>query len=305
MREVLLTTIVYNSEIGDINPELIEVKEHFAAKNTVIGIAESLADNNHIIKVFCDDESYTEKNLNKFNLYLANILYKVVIKEFGKNEMDYFLNDTYFFLKEEEIEEIREICASVMADKGEIKDESMVYCINKKNNIMDKIILCLQQNKEININGFVTFRMKELKGELESMVDKIVERYMAEKEYNEFIKLLKYFVDLQESKIETVNIIIDKEGNYSVKDNQGNNIFDLLLNELCDTKYGGAVSMEDVIISGLITNAPEKILIHGVENCVNTEFIDTIKNVFCERVELFQACKIREKKTIKLNSKNS
>ncbi len=37
---------------------------------------------------------------------------------------------------------------------------------------------------------------------------------MVEKEYNEFIKLLKYFVDVQENKIDEVNIIIDKLGNY-------------------------------------------------------------------------------------------
>ena len=34
---------------------------------------------------------------------------------------------------------------------------------------------------------------------------------MVEKEYNEFIKLLKYFVEIQESKVDEVNILIEEE----------------------------------------------------------------------------------------------
>ncbi len=32
---------------------------------------------------------------------------------------------------------------------------------------------------------------------------------MVDKEYNEFIKLLKYFVEIEESKLDKLNILID------------------------------------------------------------------------------------------------
>ena len=35
---------------------------------------------------------------------------------------------------------------------------------------------------------------------------------LSEKEYNEFIKLLKYFVDIQDCKLEEVNIIVQRNG---------------------------------------------------------------------------------------------
>ena len=291
---LLLMTIVYNDEIQDINKDIMELKQCFYSKHIVIGIVESLMNKNHIIKIFCEDEYYTEKTVNIFNIYLANILYKIVISEFYKNEIEYFLNETYFFLKEEELIEIKSKCIDVMENEGKIADESAVYCINRKNNIIDKIILCLDQNKEINVNGFVRFRMRELISELEGIVDKIVEKYMAEKEYNEFIKLLKYFVDIQESKLDAINIIIEKDGNYIVQDNAGETVLDQLLNELYDTNRSDAVSMEDIIISGLITNSPQKVIIHGLENCLNLEFIETIKNVFCDRVEICDSCKTCE-----------
>lgn len=72
---------------------------------------------------------------------------------------------------------------------------------------MKKIKTCLEENEEINIQGFITFRMKELREDIEEIIDKVVEEYMVEKEYREFVKLLKYFVDIQESKIEKLIFI--------------------------------------------------------------------------------------------------
>ncbi|MBS5824887.1 MAG: putative sporulation protein YtxC, partial [Clostridium argentinense] len=123
-----------------------------------------------------------------------------------------------------------------------------------------------------------------------------------EKEYNEFIKLLKYFVDVQESKINEVNILIDKDGNYVVRDEFENDILSNLVNELYDSRISSKVSSEDLIISGLITSAPKKIVIHCVENSRNKELIETIKNVFGERVQFCNNCSrcIEYKNNIKI-----
>ena len=64
---LLLMTIVYNDEIEDINNEIMEIKKCLDSKNIVIGIVESLMNKNHIIKIFCEDEYYTEKTVNIFN----------------------------------------------------------------------------------------------------------------------------------------------------------------------------------------------------------------------------------------------
>ena len=108
---------------------------------------------------------------------------------------------------------------------------------------------------------------------------------MIEKEYNEFIKLLKYFVDIQDCKLEEVNIIVQRNGSYEVKDSKGLDIFKDFLNEITDIAEEGIINIEDIIISGLITNAPKKIKIYNEEYCINKEFIQTIKSVFGERVE--------------------
>ena len=66
------------------------------------------------------------------------------------------------------------------------------------------------------------------------------------------------------------------------------------------TAEQGAIELniEDILISGLITNAPKNIIVYGKENCTNKEFLDTIENVFEDKVVF---CEYDEKFKIKKN----
>lgn len=291
---MLLLTVVYDKEREDIVDGINNLKEYFKSKNIVIGISESIETNTHFVKIFCEEE-LNDRLHNVFNIHVANIIYNVVIDEFYGKDMMSFLSDTYFFLKYDEIKEIKESSLEILRGEGTIIDDNSIYCINKRNMIIDKIVQCIGENKEININGFMTFRMKELKDDLEGIIDKVVERYMVEKEYNEFIKLLKYFVEIQESKIDLINIEICSDGKYIIRDKSGNDITENLFSDLNDLRYRENTNVEDILISVLITNSPGKIIIHCAENCRNSELIDTIKKVFTDRVEFCDDCKTCKK----------
>lgn len=292
---MLLLTIVYDNSKEDIIQGINEMKKYFHDRNAIVGFSESIEDSTHFLKIFCDDSSFSDKHLNIFNLYMSNILYNVVIDEFYRKEMQGFLSETYFFLKYDEIKEIKKLSLEALKSEGAILNEYMVYFRNRKNSIIQKIMECIEENREINIKGFITFRMKELREDLESIIDKVVESYMVEKEYNEFIKLLKYFVEIQDSKIDKVNILIESDGNYIIQDGNGEDIMDMLFSELSEARYTGTVSIEDLLISGLITNSPNSVVIHGSENCKNSELLDTIKNVFGDRATQCSKCDMCER----------
>ncbi|MGL4850101.1 MAG: sporulation protein YtxC, partial [Clostridium sp.] len=236
----------------------------------------------HIIKVLCDEES--DETHNRVKLYVSNLLYKMVIKDYKKRELFQLIKDTYFFLKQDEILEIEILIMEVLFRENKIEDDLGVFCENKINNIIEKIKECLNENNEMNINGFITFRMRSLREDIEEIIDKIIQKYMVEKEYKEFIKLLKYFVEVGESKIEKVNIIIDDEGKYRIEDEGGLDIFSQFTKDIGNSKIGLDATIEDVIISGLITNAPKEVLVIGMENCRNKEFMKTVEKVFEERL---------------------
>lgn len=297
---MLLLTVVYDKCREDIVERVSEIKKYFNDRNIIVGFSESIENNTHFLKIFCDDNAYNARLTKVFNLYMADILYDIVIEEFYKKEMQNFLTDTYFFLKYDEIKEIKSLSLKALKSQGAITDEYMVYFRNRKNSIIQKIMECIEENKEINIKGFITFRMGELREDLESIIDKVVENYMVEKEYNEFIKLLKYFVDLQDSKIDKINIIIESDGNYLLQDTFGKDVTDILFNDLVEAKFSGAVSIDDMLISSLITNAPKSVVIHGSENCSNKEILDTIKNVFGDRAVFCNKCSMCEKSAPKI-----
>ncbi|WP_368489946.1 putative sporulation protein YtxC [Clostridium sp. BJN0013] len=288
---MLLLTIVYNKERDRIMQGIREIKEYFKHKDILIGIYESIECSTHFLKIFCDRE-FNDKLNNIFDIHVASIIYNIIIDEFCKKDMGAFLSDTYFFLKYEELEEIKKESLKVLRGEMEIRDEDSIYCINKRNDIIDKICGCIDENREINIEGFMTFRMKELLDDLETIIDRVVEKYMAEKEYNEFIKLLKYFIEIQESKMDYLSIIISNDGKYIINNEREEDITDSFFKDLTELKYNANTDLDDILISALITNSPENIVIHCVENCKNKELIDTIKNVFTHRVKFCDDCKI-------------
>ena len=121
--------------------------------------------------------------------------------------------------------------------------------------------------KKLTLKDLLHFSEERIREDIEEIIDKVVEEYMVEKEYKEFVKLLKYFVDIQESKIDKINIYIHEGGGYVLKDGYGNDIFNEFMKELSECKIDTEAKIEDIIISGLITNAPKQVIIHHKENC--------------------------------------
>ncbi len=296
---MLVLQLAYSGEL-DFVEELQELKELLKKKHIIIGVVESLEGKTHVIKVMCDDLNYSDRIGNIINLYISNILYKIVITKYKEKELFEYLTDTYFFLKQDEILEVEEDIMNVLYCEEGVHDSNFIFYCNKTNAIIDKIKECIEENNEININGFITFRMRELRKDIEDVIDKVVEKYMVEKEYREFIRLLKYFVEIQECRVEEINLTVLPSGGYIVTDGYGEDIFPAFLNELSDCKIGIDANVEDIVISGLITNAPQKIVIHKREECKNKEFIETIINVFGERVVFCDGCKLCSKTNIKM-----
>lgn len=292
-------TLVYENEVEDIIDSVNSLKDYFKNKKIEVGICEKIYENTHFLKIYFAKEKFNERYFQIFYLYIANILYREVVKEFYKKNISEFLLDNYFFLTNDEIKEIKNKGVEIFNNETFTMDDKNIFYINRKNEILDKIIDCVKEHKEININGFVTFRMKELEIYLENILEKIVEEYMVEKEYDEFIKLLQYFVNIQESRIDELNIIIDIEGRYVLRDKDGNDITesfmgDIYKNEISNGLING-VNFEDMLISNLITYCPEKIVIHCPENSFNQEIINTISKVFLQKVQFCTNCKMCNK----------
>lgn len=288
---MLLVKIAYKEEhnfIGDIQ----DVKNILKNKGINIGMSELMENDTHFIKVFCDESKYSQEVKSTVLVYITNILYNIIIDNFRHRELLEYLTENYFFLKHDEMVEVDIKINNILKQKEKITGEDSIYAMNRINSIQLAIKEFIEEDDYINIDGYIRFRLKPISKYVEEIVDKVVETFMVEKEYNEFINLLKYFVDIQDSKIDKISIIVKENGGYEVIDSQGNDIFKDFINDLVENKDDKKVNQEDVIISGLITNAPKEICIYNKEMCQNQEFLNTISSVFRERVHFLDVTKI-------------
>lgn len=147
----------------------------------------------------------------------------------------------------------------------------------------------LMDNDVINLEGFVRFRVKEFWHFLQDVVDCAVDEYLVEREYQEFVTLLRYFVELQEPRVEMVNVIIDQPESFRILDSHGDVIqTDYLQGMILEINHN-EFDFEDFLISALITIAPARIVLHL---CQGNRVEQTIISIFGARVYICDNCSI-------------
>lgn len=147
----------------------------------------------------------------------------------------------------------------------------------------------LQENNRLDIEGFIRFRMKDYWNYLSETLDSAVDRYLIAQEYQEFVKLLRYFVDLQEPKMNLVNVIFEDDGGFSFLDETGSPIRIDYLEGIILEVGQNELDYEDLLISALITIAPARIVLHGETSSHVTE---TITSIFAEKVSICSNCSL-------------
>ncbi|NLM13923.1 MAG: hypothetical protein GX209_09290 [Epulopiscium sp.] len=156
--------------------------------------------------------------------------------------------------------------------------------------ILDSLIDFFDDSNEFLLEGFILFRLKDYRERLEMVVNHIVSEYETQKEYKEFLRLLKYFVDVQEMKEEIIHVVGIKEGRFKIYDKDKNDITERCKEEFRQDFSDKEINYDDLLVSTLITIAPRQIIIHHYEAIQNKPLIETISNIFQGKVTLCPKC---------------
>lgn len=238
-----------------------------------------------------------ENNLNGFlyeNIRLAtiNVLADYIISQYETKLLCKILNINYCYFSPTERRDILKIAQKNLNDLDCKNMLNSLYNIRRKNIIIKKLMEYFDSNSEINIDGFVTFRLQDYIKDLENIVEKAVDDYLMEREYNEFIRLLKYFVEVQDPKLEIVHIVASEDNKYVLYDEHQNEITNQCIEDFMNEVTTGEMNYDDLLVSSLITLAPHSVVIHGINNMKNKELLDTIKNVFIGKVISCDDCSL-------------
>lgn len=156
--------------------------------------------------------------------------------------------------------------------------------------IRAKLVEYLEQNNNLLIDGFITFRLQDYRSELCRVLEQAAEEYLMEKEYLEFIRLLRYFVEVQEPRLQKVHVVLIQPGVFQLYDANNNHVSQEYLDSVVMDLLDNDMSYEDLLLSALITIAPLEVVLHVSDEEEDGNIIKTVKNVFLERVKLCTGC---------------
>ena len=222
---------------------------------------------------------YMGNNNNKFYDFLTELIGEVVIEFYEEKILKQLINYNYFYFDEYEKNKILENCMQL------IEPEMYNTKLLDNKNIKEYV----KENKAMVLDGFVYFRLKAYLEYLDEVVDSGVNKFIIEKEYREFISLLRVYV---ESKVPEYNLLhlIYINGESILLDEKRNIVS--VSENIYNAKYLSDISFSsnDFALNTLLCLLPRRIEIHLIDD--EDEFINTLKLIFEGRVTICKDCDI-------------
>lgn len=227
---------------------------------------------------------YTGNDTKLFLNKISSILSLLVIDELEESFLKKILLQNYFYFDSIERNEILNLCF-------DINVTDFLSLFDKKfNSLFDCFYGFISNNKSLVLKGFTNFRIKPYLDILDNIVNEGVNQFIVEKEYLEFISLLKLYINSQISTCNVVHIIYSSSESILLDENKEiitNSNDNLNAKYLSDITF----SSNDYTLNSLLTLLPKKIYIHLIDNYID-EFINTLQAVFETRVHICTDCNI-------------
>lgn len=228
-----------------------------------------------------------ERVKNLLKNYVAQMLAEHIIGREEKTLIRKIITRNYYYFGEQERAAIFDNTLRLLNSES-IHDFSYIARLNR---VLARLKEYFDIHHEMVLNGFVTFRLKDYCDRLSEIVDKAVDEYMMDMEYKEFVRVLRYFVDVQETQVEEVHILLGDGDTFKIRDSHGRNIHNQYLETMMIRS--DEINYEDLLISALITIAPQTVMLHFASAAGKTNaVVETIKSVFTGRVSICRGCKL-------------
>lgn len=251
--------------------------ENINLENTYISIKKMKHFNNIIIH-------HKGNEYTKFHNYISNSITKAIIQNLEEDLIYNNISLNYFYFNSYEKKKILENTLNLLAEE---KNSKLRY--DYINNEIFKAITC---SHSFYLQGAINFTLSKYIDFLNSQIDVAVNKFLIDKEYLEFVNILKLYIksEAENSKIEHLHLIYKDKISIITDDNQ--NIISYNDN-LKKAKYISDISFSsnDLALNTLLSLIPKSITIHLVDGHPD-EFINTLKLIFGEKVKICEDCDI-------------
>ena len=239
---------------------------------------------------------YTGIDTELFYTKLATILSYLVIDNFEESIIKNIIMSNYFYFDSIEISNIVDLCSENLCD-----DEFSLS--NRQLSLFNAFYDYITTHHSIVLTGFINFRLYEYRNLLNNLVDFSVNEFIIEREYLEFISLVRLYVNSQPNNYGIVHIICFDFDTILLNENL--ETIEINKNAL-NAKYLSDVTFSDndYILNTLLNLLPSKIFLHVKSLSSNSEFVNTLKLIFEDRLQICSDCNICNLyKNISINNK--
>ncbi|MCI8620814.1 MAG: hypothetical protein HFJ50_03205 [Clostridia bacterium] len=217
-------------------------------------------------------------DLSLFYDKLASILSDSILKFYQKRLLRRTLEYNYFYFSSAEKKNILNIAEDFLSSDIVFEEDNFFA-------VFSAVIEYIHDNNSIVLEGFANFRLSTFMKNLDYIVDLSVNKYITDKEYMEFVNMLKLYVSLTPAIEPIVHLVF--LGNESVLLDRDKNIIPLQDDNL-NAKYLSDISFSsnDYALNTLLNILPKKLIIHVVSSGSSDadgygdEFVETIKRIF-------------------------
>lgn len=227
---------------------------------------------------------YTGIDKELFYTKLATIFSYLVIDNFEYDIIKNILLSNYFYFDNTEFSQILDICEENLCDdEFSFQDRQLA--------LFDAFYGYISSHHSIVLSGFINFRLFNYRNILEDLINLSVNEFLVEKEYLEFTSLVRLYVSSQVPRSSKTHIICLENNTLLLDENlQQINIDKSELN----AKYLSDVTFSDndYILNTLLKLLPAKIYLHLSSSSANLYFINTLKLIFDNRLEICTDCNI-------------
>lgn len=221
--------------------------------------------------------------------YLANALAEMILLYWEKEHVRQIIKKKHHFTEDNWKMVINKALDYLNKGLGQVGG----YRVNRKTSLVTQILSCLDHSAIFDIEGFLHFRAQEYKSDVGKAVEFAINEYVVEKEYLEFIQLLRHFVDSQKPRLEFLHVGMTPKGKFHLYNNDGVKVTHQFLEDY-QLDNVQELGYEDLLVSALIAVAPRQVTLHiRYEGYKDT--LRTIRSVFGERVRDCQGCSLCEK----------
>jgi len=215
--------------------------------------------------------------------YAAHVLAEYLLEEREQHLLRQLVDKDCKGYASEEQARILALAHKILRGEGRVQ-------LGRHAKLRERLSEFLENHRHINPEGFLRFRWPHYFEDLRQVVARAVDEYAAEREYLEFVRLLRYFVEIQEPKLPLVHVSADANGFCQVYDATFRQLYHEYLGSF-DEEDDHDVSYEDLVISALITMAPRHIILHR-HGSSRAGMYNTIRHIFDARATDCHSCEL-------------